>query len=49
MPFGDTVPVDIEDSTVKSTLVAVFAPRSLFAPGVLQTQRDFVTSTLHRT
>jgi len=42
------VPVDIEDSTVKSTLVAVFAPRSLFAPGVLQAQRDFVASTVVR-
>jgi len=38
------VPVDLEDSTVESTLVAVFAPRSLFAPGVLQAQRDFVAS-----
>lgn len=42
------VPVDVEDSTVKSTLVAVFAPRSLFAPGVLQTQRDFVASLTAR-
>ena len=38
------VPVDVEDSAVKSTLVAVFAPRSLFASGVLQAQRDFVGS-----
>ncbi len=33
---------DIEASTVKSTLVALVAPRSLFAPGALSAQRDFV-------
>jgi hypothetical protein len=38
------VPVDVEHSAVKSTLVALFAPRSLFAPGVLQAQRDFAAS-----
>ncbi|MFR9749471.1 alpha/beta hydrolase family protein [Nocardia sp. 004] len=36
------VRADIADSTVKSTLVALFAPRNLYAPGVLHTQRDFV-------
>ena len=36
------VPNDIESSTVKSTLVALVAPRSLFTPGALAAQRDFV-------
>ncbi len=36
------VPAWIENSGVLSTLVAVFAPRRLYTPGALTTQRDFV-------
>lgn len=35
---------NIAKSTVETTLVGVFAPRSLFATGVLDAQRDFVRS-----
>jgi hypothetical protein len=39
----------VTGGAVGNTPVAVFAPRSLFAPGVLQAERDFVASTLHPT
>jgi hypothetical protein len=38
------VPVDIEDSDVKTTIIAVFAPRRLFVPGALADQRDLRAS-----
>jgi dienelactone hydrolase len=43
------VPNDIEASTVKSTLVALVAPRSLFTPGALSAQRDFVATVATET
>ncbi|MET8544512.1 alpha/beta hydrolase [Kitasatospora sp. NPDC004799] len=38
------VPKDVEDSELRSTVLAVAAPRSLFAPGYLDGMRDFLTS-----
>ncbi|MFD2470603.1 alpha/beta hydrolase family protein [Amycolatopsis silviterrae] len=40
----DVVPQDVEDSELKSTFLAIAAPRSLFAPGYLDDQRKFLTS-----
>nr|BFD95713.1 CocE/NonD family hydrolase [Kitasatospora sp. Xyl93] len=42
------VPKDVEDSELRSTFLAVAAPRSLFAPGYLDGMRDFLTSLDHR-
>ncbi|MEU3574462.1 CocE/NonD family hydrolase [Kitasatospora sp. NPDC036755] len=42
------VPKDVEDSELRSTLLAVAAPRSLFTPGYLDGMRDFLASLDHR-
>ncbi|KFU82047.1 hypothetical protein SAMN04489729_1560 [Amycolatopsis lurida] len=38
------VPKDIEDSELKSAFLAIAAPRSLFTPGYLDDQQEFLTS-----
>ncbi|MBO1418732.1 S9 family peptidase [Streptomyces sp. FH025] len=38
------VPEDVEDSELRSTLLAIAAPRSLFTPGYLDGMREFLTS-----
>ncbi|MGW2874531.1 alpha/beta hydrolase, partial [Kitasatospora sp. NPDC001225] len=38
------VPKDVEDSELRSTFLAVAAPRSLFTPGYLDGMRDFLSS-----
>ncbi|WP_199749015.1 hypothetical protein [Amycolatopsis sp. WAC 01376] len=38
------VPKDIEDSELKSTFLAIAAPRSLFTAGYLDDQQKFLTS-----
>ncbi|WP_224283274.1 S9 family peptidase [Streptomyces sp. LS1784] len=42
------VPKDIEDSELRSTFLAIAAPRSLFTPGYLDGMRNFLTSLDHR-
>ncbi|WP_223245454.1 alpha/beta hydrolase family protein [Streptomyces sp. CBMA156] len=39
---------DVEHSALRSTVLAIAAPRSLFTPGYLDSIRDFLTSLDHR-